>query len=64
MICSSSTLFCFPSLHSLVFIRLTIFRVQIKKRQAYSHLSRLQQTTQYFTHHLLVLFGLKLLEFK
>ena len=36
MICSSSTLFCFPSLHSLVFIRLIIFRVQIKKRQAYS----------------------------
>ena len=60
MICSSSTLFCFPSLHSLVFIRLIILRVQIKKRQAYSHLSRLQQTT----HLLLVLLGLKLLEFK
>ena len=38
--------------------------MQIKKLQAYSQLSTLQQTVKYFTHPLLVLLGLKLLAFK
>ena len=49
---------------SLVFIRLIILRVQIKKYHAYSQLSKLQQTVKYFTRPLLVLFGLTLLAFK
>ena len=35
---------------SLVFIRLIIFRMQIKKRRAYSQLSTLQQTVKYLLH--------------
>ena len=38
--------------------------MQIKKHQAYSQLSTLQQTVKYFTRPLLVLLGLKLLAFK
>ena len=48
----------------LVFIRLIVFRVQTKKRRAYSQLSTLQKTVSYFTRPLLVLLGLKLLAFR
>ena len=39
-------------------------RMQIKKRQAYSQLSILQQIVYYFTRPLLVLSGLELVAFK